>query len=260
MNKPKNPVKSVQTTIDLLTHIKENGLISISELAESMNMSRGGIHNHLSTLEANGFVSRNDNGKFEVGLRLFEFGAATRRRQHIYLEGAKEVDRLAKEAGDLGSLLVEEQGRGIYLYRARGVEALNLDTGIGSRVYLHNTGLGKAILSNVTEDRLNEIIDVHGLPATTPNTITEKATLLDELEQIREKGYAIDDEERTDGVRCVAAPIQTNNGRVLGAVSIAGPISRMSDNRLESEIPEMVQNAAKSISINASYIGQSPDL
>ena len=252
MAEPKNPVRAVQTTVTIVEALKRRDGAGVTELADELDLTKGAIHNHLRTLADRGLVVR-DGDQYEVGLRFFEFGEYAKNRRKVYQLAESEVDELAETTGKLANLLVEEHGRGIYLHRAKGDSALSLDTGAGARVHLHNTALGKAILAYLPEERVDEIVDQHGLPAATENTITDREALFDELGEIRDREVAFDREERADGIRCVAAPVRTNDGAVLGAISVAGPKSRMRGEYYESELPETVHDAASVIGINATY-------
>ena len=113
--------------------------------------------------------------------------------------------------------------------------------------------LGKAILAHTPESRVEEILDRHGMPAITSNTVTERDALYEQFEAIRESGIAFDDEERVKGLRTVAAPILTHDEEVLGAISVAAPTSRMKDERFREQIPELVKNAANVVELNIRY-------
>lgn len=252
MGRAKNPVRSVKTAATIIGKLAELDEAGVTELADHMDITKGTIHNHLATLEENELVVRDD-GKFRLGLRFFELGEQVKSQHKICEVGIPEVRKLAEETGELGNILVEEHGRGTYLHRAKGKNALSLDTGIGSRVYLHQTGLGKAILAHLPEERVDAIIDRHGLEPSTKHTLTTRDALFEDLARIRERGYALDMEERAEGIRCVSAPVITNDGVVRGAVSVAGPTSRMRGEHLESAVPDMVTRTANVISINLSY-------
>ena len=252
MGRAKNPVGAVGTTATIIGKLAELDEAGVTELANNLDITKGTIHNHLETLEENELVVKED-GRFRLSLRFFELGERIKNQYKIYEVGRPEVDKLADETGELGNILVEEHGRGIYLYRAKGENALSLDTGIGSRVYLHQTGLGKAILANLPDERVGAIIDQHGLEPSTEHTLTTRDALFEDLERIRDRGYALDMEERAEGIRCISAPVITNDGVVRGAVSVAGPMSRMRGDHLESTVAEMVTRAANVISINLSY-------
>lgn len=249
----KNPVKSVETATGILDALKERGGATVTELSEALGVTKGTVHNHLSTLAAERYVVQRD-GEYHLGTLFFEYGEHVK-AQHaeLFALAVPEVDKLAAETGELGNLFVEEHGQGIYLYRAAGDQALNLDTGVGASVDLHNTALGKAILAFTPAERVEAILDRHGMAETTESTITDRTELFEELERIRERGVALDLEERVVGVQCVAAPIQTKDGRVLGAISVAGPTSRLGLEERAADLVELVANTADVISINATY-------
>ena len=119
-------------------------------------------------------------------------------------------------------------------------------------VHLQSTALGKAILAHTPRERVEQILDQHGLPQITENTITDRQELLDELEAVRERGFAIDDEERISGIWCIGAPIKSDD-RVLGAVSVSGPTSRMKNERLNDEVANMMRSTANVIEVNSTY-------
>ncbi|MFB6270828.1 MAG: IclR family transcriptional regulator, partial [Halobacterium sp.] len=142
---------------------------------------------------------------------------------------------------------------GVFVHRAKGDRAVHVDTYAGKRIYLHGAALGKAILAHLPEERVDAIVDRHGLPALTENTITDRDVLRDELADVRERGMAFDDEERLDGLRSVAAAVTSPDGDVLGAISIAGPTTRLQDERFREEIPEVVRSAVNVIDLNLTY-------
>ncbi|HZD42853.1 MAG TPA: IclR family transcriptional regulator C-terminal domain-containing protein [Methanomicrobiales archaeon] len=142
----------------------------------------------------------------------------------------------------------------MFLFKVKGREAVRLDTYEGMRVHLHTTALGKSILAHLPEERMEEILDERGLPSVTPNTITNREELLSDLDLVRERGYAIDDEERLEGIRCIAAPIVTEGDNVLGAVSISGPRNRLRGERFREEIPSQVLGTSNIISVNVRHM------
>lgn len=251
MTPAKHPVKATETTLTLVEALKATGNGRVTELADHLDISKSAVHNHLSTLEQHGYVVK-ENDHYRLGLKFLDLGGSIRNDMRLFKVAEPEVKQLAEETGELANLLTEEHGRGVYLYRSKGSDAVDMDTYVGMRKYLHATALGKAILSGLPEARVEEISDRHGLPAITENTITEPVALFEDLETIRERGYAVDDEEATDGVRCVAAPIKTDE-QILGSVSISGPTSRLRGDRFERDIPDKVRSAANVIELNVKY-------
>lgn len=250
--KAKNPVGATEKTLRILDALESLDGAGVTELARTLDISKGTVHNHLSTLEAYEYVVKDD-ATYRLSLRFLELGEYTRQETSLLDIAKPEIDNLASQTGEIANLMIEEHGRGVYLYISRGEHAVALDTTVGTRQYLHTSALGKAILSNMSDPRFESVIERHGLPAETPNTVTDEHRLHEELARIRDEGVAFDGEERAEGIRCVAAPITDNDDRLLGSVSVSAPSTRMKGDRFQSEIPEQVQNTATVIGINATY-------
>lgn len=245
-------VDAVETTLDVLCGLTELGEAGVTELATGLDLPKSTVHSHLSTLHERGFVVK-DGSQYRVGLRFLEVGARARKQYRVYEVARPEVTRLAEETGELANLMVEERGLGTYLHRSRGTEAVTVEAFIGTRVYLHSTALGKAILAHLPDDRVAEIVAQRGLPAVTDQTTTDADVLQDELETVRQQGYALDDEEHHDGLRCLAAPVLDPDGRVLGAMSVSGPTKRMRGERLDDELPRLLEERTNVVALNVTY-------
>jgi DNA-binding IclR family transcriptional regulator len=252
MAQSKNTVRSSEKTLRILEAIHELGGVGVTELAKYLDMSKATVHHHLSTLEQNEYVV-NDGSTYRTGLKLLEMGERARRQSGLFEIAKPDVNELAEQTGELANLMIEEHGRGVYVHIASGEQAIRLDTRVGTRQYLHTSALGKAILAHMPEERFEAVIDRHGLPAQTPNTVTEKEVLEEELDEIRKRGVAFDGEERAEGIRCVAAPITDNQNQLVGAVSVSAPSARMKHDRFRNKIPELVRDTATVIGINVSY-------
>ncbi|WP_380678221.1 IclR family transcriptional regulator [Salinigranum sp. GCM10025319] len=248
----KNPVQSTVNTFAIVEALRELDGAGVSELAEHLNIPKSTVHNYLSTLEQEEYIVKEDS-VYQVGIRFLELGAYARNRRQIFEIAKPEIDRLAEETGELANLLIEEHGRGTYLQRVRGENAVQVEAHVGTRVSLHSTALGKAILAFMPRERVEEIVDRHGLEQPTPKTVSSREELYDDLEEIRESRYALDDEERLKGLRCVAAPILSNDDRVLGAVSVSGPSNRIRGDRFREELPNKVLEAVNVIELNVTY-------
>ena len=245
----KHPVAATQKTIRVLEALKQRGGARVTELAAELEMNKSTVHNHLSTLREDGFVVHDD-PEYRLGLRFLEFGGYARHEMDLYHVAEPEVERLAERTGEMASLMTEEDGRGVYLHRSKGNQAVALDTYAGYRCPLHVTALGKAILAHLPDAAVEGIVDRHGLAAWTPETITDREALFGDLATVRERGFALDDEERMTGLRCVGAPITTDDDRVVGAISVSGPTSRMRDAQFTDEVPDLVRSAANVIELN----------
>lgn len=245
-------VKSVETALRVIEALRDHDGAGVTELAEELDQPNSTIHNHLKTLERNGYIV-NEGGTYRIGTRFLKLGARTRDHHPIYEVARPEIDRIAEETGELSGLIVEEHGRGVFLYRAKGEQAVHVDTYPGKRIYLHGAALGKSLLAELPPERVDEIIHRHGLPALTENTITDPDELAEELEVIRQTGLAFDDEERLAGLRSVASAVTSESGDVLGAISVAGPTSRLRDGRFRRDLPDVVRSAVNVINLNVTY-------
>ena len=248
----RNTVKSVERTFRIIGGLQELGGAGVTELSKHLDLPKSTVHNYLSTLEQEAYVVKADD-EYRVGLRFLEHGAYARNQSQIFEIARPELDRLADETGELCNLLVEEHGKGTYLYRTRGENAVRVKEHVGNRVCLHSTALGKAILAHLSTERVDEIIERHGLPETTERTVTNRDELLDTLAETRDRGVAFDDEERLSGLRCVAAPVLSNDDRVLGAISVSGPSHRFEDHRFREELPKRVLETANVLELNVTY-------
>ena len=242
-------IKSAETTFRIVEAIRELDGASVSELAEELDRPTSTVHNYLQTLESNEYLTK-DGRTYRVGLRFLGLGKHIEDRLQIREIAIPEIDELAERTGELASLLVEEHSKGVYVYLHSGEKAVYLDAQPGMRTYLHQTGLGKALLSASQEAKVESAIEDHGLPRATPNTITDPDELRAELGRIRERGYAIDRGERVSGVRCIAVPVAPSGGEPVGAISVSGPKSRVKGEFFETELPELVEEAANVIEIN----------
>lgn len=248
----KNPIQAAKTTVRLIETLRNLDGARVTTLADELEHPKSSIHNYLSTLREEGYVLK-DGNEYHVSLRFLEVGSLARKGRSIYDIARPEVADIARETGELANLLVEEHGKGVYLYREQGHKAVQVDSYTGQRVHLHNTALGKAILSNLPRERVDQILDEFGLPETTERTITNRETLYDELEEIRDRGVAFDDEEHLAGLRCIAAPILDKNETVEGAISVAGPSSRFQGETFRETLPERILNAKNIIELNITY-------
>jgi DNA-binding IclR family transcriptional regulator len=242
-------VDAVQRASDIIITLQELDGAGVTELADHLGVSKSGVHTQLTTLERNELVVK-ENGKYTLSLRFLDFGRYVRSRVNYYGIVEQEVEKLAQKTGEVAQFMVEEHGRGVYLHKARGENAIQTSSYVGDRNLLHCTALGKAILSEFPQDYVEDVIDRHGLARQTPNTITDRQELLEELERIRKQGVAYDREEILEGMQCIATSVITQEGDLLGAVSVTGPNSRMQQDRLENELADRVEHTANVIEIN----------
>lgn len=242
-------VDAVQTSCDILDALRELDGAGITELATHLGIAKGTVHSHLATLRQNEYVVK-DGDTYRISLRFLDFGKYAKHSVESLEIVKNELDKASQETGEVAQFMVEEHGQGVYLYKSRGEAGVETASYVGRRMHLNCTAIGKAILASLNAETVERIIARHGLPRQTENTITDRDELYDELDRIRADGFATDDEEILTGLRCVAAPITTENKELLGAISISGPTSRITGRRFEKELPESVRRIANVIEIN----------
>jgi len=246
-----NQLGSVRNTFSIIETIFEQEPIGVTDLAQELGMPKSTVFSHLNTLNDLGYIY-NEEGEYQLSFRFLEIGKRLQLRQDLFQIACPEIEELAAETKERTNLLIEENGQGVYLYVKDGEQAVELDTQAGSRVELYSTALGKAILAHLPENRLDSLIEKLEFKPRTENTITSESELREVLTEIESKGFALDDEERASDLRCVAAPILVEE-RPLGAISVAGPVSRMKGDRFHQELPEAVRSTAQIIGINLTY-------
>jgi DNA-binding IclR family transcriptional regulator len=249
----RNPVRSIRKAFGITECIREREGATISELAEDLDMPKSSVHSYVSTLYADDYLVK-EGREYQIGLRFLAVGNYARNRRDVYEVAQPKVEELAENTGERVYLVVEERGLGVYIYQAAGQNAVDVDAHVGRRLPMHNTGVGKALLAHLPADRLDRILDVHGMPSVNENTITDRAELEEQLEFIRDRGFAFDEGERHEALRCVAAPIlDRNQQHPHAAISVAGPTSRLRGDRFREELPEIVRSTASEIELNLAY-------
>lgn len=244
-------LKGVETAFKIVGHLRKTGPTTVTELSNTLDLPKSTAHIYLKTMYESGYLRKTD-CEYRLSLRFLDHGAAVRSGFDIYDIAKPEIDALASETGEVANLGVEEDGQRVLLYKTEGNDALYDNAHTGEFTHMHWTSLGKALLAHQPEEEILEIIDEYGLPQSTEATFTEPTALLDELADIREQGYALEDEEHWENIRAVAIPI-LDDERALGAISVSGPVTRFSDERAEGELLEALQKTANVIELKLKH-------
>lgn len=229
---------------------------SVSELADRMEMPLSTAYDYVKTFETLGYVTELPDGRYRVGTSFLEFGNRVRSQYAVYSVAEPELKSLASETGEYVSLMIEEAGLGVILSMNKGDKSSNItirETYSGTKTRLSTTAPGKAILGELPERRFRSILDRYGLGPKTRHTITHREELFDELETVREQGYAIDEEERFEGMHGIGAPIDTEMTEVPAAVAIYGPAHRLTESKLHDELADRLLEVTNVIQVNLTY-------
>jgi len=239
-------IGAVNTTCKIIEEIRKRNGAGVTELADALDVSKSTIHHHLATLEDQNFL-RKSKQEYRIGLRFLLYGGHAREEEDTYSTWKEDVDQLADETGNVARLIVENSRYGQTLYQEIGEQIESYPTQVGMMEHLHCTAAGKAFLAALPDADTNMIIDEHGLPEMTENTITNRSELKAELETIRSKGISFDDEEQFQGIRCVASTLTNDKSDLLGAVSVSAPVEQMPENQFREEIPRIINSVVDTV-------------
>lgn len=244
------PIKALLTMHEFIEEMKVSGQISVTELAERVDRPPSVTHDYLSTLQQLGYVTR-VNGEYKLSLRYLELGAIIRKSVPLYNVARHDVQQLAQESSsELVALSIEEGGLCIALDVMLSSRSIDYETFPGMHFHMHSSGAGKAMLSQYPDEHVHEILDRHGLPAKTENTITDREELFTALDEIRETGVAFEREEYKPRMQTIAAPIMGPDEAVVGALSVSGPAHRLREEDTESELRNSLLSTINVIELN----------
>lgn len=237
-------VQSVERVFELLELITDaGGEVTLSELAGSTELPLPTIHRLLRTLVGGSYVRQLANRRYALGPRLIRLGEAASRQ--VGSLATPELVRIASILEETANMAVLDGDLVLYVAQAPSRHAMRMFTEIGRRVNAHASGVGKAILAQLDDETVRGIISRAGMPTPTPHSIADIPALLDELALIRERGYAVDDQEQELGVRCYAVAVP--NAPTPTAISTSGPLSRVDDEFGTRAVP-LLHTAAQVIS------------
>jgi DNA-binding IclR family transcriptional regulator len=239
------PVGATHTTARIVHALVPVADAGVTELADEVGVSKATVHNHLATLERLGIVHAT-NGRYRLGLKLLDVGMRVRDGMEIPTVARPEVTALSESSGESAAVVVPEDDEAVYA-DVRDADRNDRRVRLGSRVPLHATAGGKALLAYESPDAVDAYCDA-GLSRHTGRTVTDPADLRAELRSVADRGIAYDRGEYFEGMRGVAAPIRGDDG-VVAAVEVLGPGERLSGKRLEEDLPGLVLSAAKSVEL-----------
>ncbi|SEO18005.1 transcriptional regulator, IclR family [Salinihabitans flavidus] len=243
----KTRIQSLDRALDVLEALAAQGGQTLTEIAEDLGQSPATIYRILTTLEVRGMAEADPGDQtWHVGPGAFRLGSAFLRRASV-VERARPVMRsLMESTGETANLAIEKGGKILFLSQVETHETIRAFSPPGTQSPLHASGIGKALLAFADPARIDGFLR-DTLEAFTPKTITDPAAMRADLDRIRVCGYSFDDEERTEGMRCIAAPILNFYGEAVAGISVSGPTHRMREDRIE-HLGALISRAAADLS------------
>lgn len=238
-------VQSVSRALDLLELLADaGGQAALTDLASQTGLPLPTIHRLMQTLLAHGHVRQLPNRQYALGPRLIRLGESAGRQ--FGADAGPYLEQLADELGESANLAMIDRDMAVYVAQASSGQSMRMFTEVGRRVHTHCTGVGKAVLAQLPDEKVREIMRRVGMPPATTHSIDTVEDLIVELARTRERGYALDDEEQEVGVRCYAVPVP--DAPTPTALSVSGPDRRVTDAFGERAVP-LLQEMAQRLSL-----------
>ncbi|MGD0740004.1 MAG: IclR family transcriptional regulator [Terracidiphilus sp.] len=227
--------------------------LGLAQVAASLQLHKSTAHRFLMVLERHRMVERTVNGKFRLGLRLFDFGNRAIEQYDLRDRAQPHLRRLVAETEETAHLALLEAARVIYIDKIEPSRSVRMITRIGASNPVHCTSVGKAILAFLPPERATEILKRVRFERMTTRTIATPEALRAELEKTRRRGYAVDDEELEEGLRCIAVPVLDAQRLPVAAVSVSGPSFRVTAQKLPAIANHLLQ-CVRGISMDMGYV------
>jgi len=237
--------------LDVLANSRED--LSLTDLEERLNLHKSTYYRLLRTLEHHRYAEKDQHtGKYRPGSKLLELASKATSRFDLATIGRPYLEKLSSQSGETAVFGVLNDRQVVQIAVVDGKQALRMSVTVGGKSPAHCTSLGKAILAFLPEEEVSLIVRKDGLKPYTPNTITRRSKLMAELAQIRDRGFAIDDQELEIGLKCIGSVVRDQSGGVVGALSIAGSAMRL-DRKQVSLLAPIVARSASEFSMNLGY-------
>lgn len=243
-------VQSVSRALSILeAFAREGRAMSLTELSSRVQLNASTVHRLLSTLICCGFAQQDpETGHYRLGLKAFEVGNAALRSLNIRQIARPYLRKVVDSCAETANLAILDRWDVVYVDQIESPNVVKMFAAVGSRGPAYCTGSGKVLLAHLSDREIERFLREVPLKGFTSRTITDAGRLRRELERIRSRGYALDEGEMEEDIRCAAAPVTDHDGKVVAAVSVSGPSTRISSFRLRTEMVNLICQAASSIS------------
>lgn len=248
-----SPSTAVERALAILEATAQRSGMTNAEISRKLRIPKSSASYLLRTLERGGYLRRErESGKYRLGLKVLSLSHLALADLDFRQVALPILRQLVETSQLTAHLAVLDQGQAVYIEKVDAPGFIKMNTWVGRRMDLHSTSVGKALAAFLPAPELDGILKSRGLPKRTPQTITVASRLLRELEKVRLQGYAVDEEENSLGVRCVAAPVFNTLGEVEASVGLTGTLAQLEKSRVP-KMAELVREAARKISQQMGY-------
>lgn len=238
-------IQSVQRALSILEILRNHpdGL-GVTEISNRLDVAKSTAFRLLFSLLEEGYVQKdNQTDQYRLGLKLLQLGNEVAKSMDLRRVATPYLKKLVDLTGETTHLAIYEKGEVVYIDKLESSATIRMYSQVGLRAPAHCTGLGKAMLSGLPDEEIDRVIETKGLQKFTETTLITRGQLMKALKEANGNGYAFDDEEHERGVRCAAAPIFNFENKVVGGISVAGPTTRISQERMRQIGPQVRQIA-----------------
>ncbi len=249
-------IQSVIHALDLLEAFKgESDEMGVTELSKKLGLHKNNVFRLLATLEYRGYIEQDKQTEnYKLGVKVLELGQQFVKHLGLLRQAHPVIREMLAKCNENVYISVLRGNSCVYIDGVESNQVVKVTSRIGHRLPVYATASGKVLIAWESEEEIEKIIPTEDLRRYTPNTLSKRTELLEQLKEVREKGYAVDLEELDLGVRCVGAPIRDYTRKIVGAVSISAPSIRMDDEKLYGFFVNLVLEGAKEISNKLGYI------
>ncbi|RKD26773.1 IclR family transcriptional regulator [Ammoniphilus oxalaticus] len=247
-------VKSLGRALQILDFLRKRKVgCGVTEISKELGFNKTSVYRMLSTFVQYGYVEQEtETDRYKLGYKVLELSSSLLDSIDLRAEAKPFLKELEQLTNEVIHLVVYDRGEVVYIEKLEGNETLRMHSKVGTRAPMHCTSVGKAILAYLPRKEVEKAFDEYPFEPHTPFTITDKESLYQQLDKIKEKGYALDLEENELGINCIAVPIFDHTSNVIAAFSISGPKMRMTEERL-SKLENKVMSIGKQISKRLGY-------
>lgn len=240
-------VKSVFRAVKILELLSDRHQLNVTEISRDLDFPKSTAHEILGTLEQENILAKDRNNRYHLGIKLFELGSLAQPDLELRRLANPFLQELNVTFDETVHLSILDRNEVLYVDTLESTKSLRPHAILGVRAPLFCTGVGKAILAFLEADEIEQYLATHELNKRTERTITDKNLLLQEIDETVRRGYAIDNMESEEWLRCVGAPIRNHKGKVFASISLSGPSQRVTQEKVP-EIGKEVMRQAKNIS------------
>ncbi|MBV7506683.1 IclR family transcriptional regulator [Bacillus sp. sid0103] len=250
-------VQSLERALTILNKLSEypDG-IQITRLSEQVGLTKGTLHRLLATLANMNYVVKDEEtDKYKLGLQVLFLSRNLLNHSNIVTMAKPYLEKLSQEVNETVHLCIEDRGEVIYIDKIESNQTIRMYSRIGSRAPMYSTAVGKILLSDMSPNQFEDIVSNITFIPKTPTTITSKEEFIKEIEKVKVQGYALDNAENEEVLRCIASPIFDHKGKIIASFSISGPNNRVTMDLINHSLIDKMKQYSIAISRNLGYTG-----